>query len=291
MERPGCLLSVDLEAWFHARLAGVHPERFDTLASGLEEPVARLLALLDRTGTRATFFTLGAVARSHPKLVRRVAERHEVASHGESHRDLHDLGRHAFEVELRSSRARLQELSGQPVIGFRAPNWSMAGCETWALPTLLEQGFRYDSSLVPGRGVLFVRGAPGTLREPHRHPSCPALWEFPPTVMRLPALSLPAGGAFLRLLPARWIRSAMYREQRRGGTPHIHIHPWELQSPRRTGVRPLRSGLLFAGSRSLLNKLSGILERFRAVAIEDHWRRLASESSRGEPALGAVGSA
>jgi hypothetical protein len=92
-QRPRCLLSIDLESWFHARLArGQRCDR-ESRDPGLAESVDRLLDTLDRAGARATFFVLGSVARTHPELIRRIAVGHEVASHGETHRDLLERAR------------------------------------------------------------------------------------------------------------------------------------------------------------------------------------------------------
>ncbi len=277
--RSDCLLSVDLEAWYHARLAGVRPADYESRDSLLDGQVGTLLDLLDRMGARATFFTLGSVARRHPELVRRIADRHEVACHGETHADLRDLDREALRRELRSSRARLQDLSGQPVIGFRAPNWSMAGNETWAFPVLVEEGFRYDSSLVPGSGLLFIPGDRDMPHAPHPRPDHPGLWEFPPTVMRLPALSFPAGGAFLRLLPTIVIRRILERARGSGAVPHLHLHPWELERAAPRDLPLWRRVVLFGGAAASTTKLSRLLERCRGVAIEDVWRSLAASTA------------
>jgi polysaccharide deacetylase family protein (PEP-CTERM system associated) len=273
------LLSIDLEAWYHARLAGVRPADFDALDSRLDSQVGDLLELLDRLEARASCFALGAVARRHPELIRCIAQRHEVACHGETHTDLRLLEPKGLQQELRSSRARLQDLSGQPVIGFRAPNWSMAGCEEWALPVLLEEGFRYDSSLVPGRGLLFVPGDRGVPHEPHTRPGYPDLWEFPPTVLDLPALSFPAGGAFMRLLPVGIVHRILERARAHGIIPHLHLHPWELERSAPRDLSLLRRNLLFAGAASLAGKLTRLLEHCRAVAIEDVWRSLSASSA------------
>ncbi len=290
-QRPCCLLSIDLEAWFHARLAGPSRGSRSFRDPGLPDSVDRLLEMLDRAGARATFFVLGSVARTHPELIRRIAVRHEVASHGETHRELRELDRGDLEFELGSSRARLQDLSGQPVIGFRAPNWSMAGCEELVLPLLAAHGYAYDSSLVPGPGLLFLHGAGTAPSAPYRHPDCQEIWEFPPTAVRLPGLSFPLGGSFLRLLPGSLVRNLLERARRRGTVPSVHLHPWELPSALPSGVDPLRRLLLACGSRSIPCKLADIFRRYRVVAFEELWRRLAAQSPSTESRIPAVGQA
>ncbi len=270
--KPRCLVSVDLEEWSDARLAGVPREARDRLPRTLEGSVERLLALLEHRRARATFFVLGRVARRYPALVRMIAERHEIASHGDSHEDLPRLGPDGFARELEASVAILEDLAGRKVLGFRAPNWSMGSCMEWGLPVLEARGIAYDSSLLPGRGFLFLRGRPGSLHGPHK---LGALWEFPPTVVTGPGFSIPAaGGAFLRTLPSFAVARILRRAAASGEIPHIYLHPWEFDPPALPGVGRARRALLFAGARSLPVKLSRILAEHRAIAIEDLWREM-----------------
>lgn len=285
--RPPFLMSVDLEEWSDARLAGVAPGAGDRLPRVLEAATDALLAMLASASARATFFTLGRVARRYPALVRRVALAHEIATHGETHTDLRRLGPEGLRLEIHASRALLQDLTGQPVIGFRAPNWSLAPCLDWALPVLEAEGIRYDSSLLPGGGLLFLAGRPGLPPGPAPLAGSSRLWEFPPTILRLPGMSFPAaGGAFLRMLPASFTMSVLERTRGRGDWPHVHLHPWEMDGI--AGARSARgtlgfwrSTLLFAGARSTRAKLTRILERFQGEAIVDLFARLTAPEEAG----------
>ena len=250
--RPSCLVSIDLEEWRDARLAGLDPAARDRGPGALEAQVESLLGLLDAAGARATFFTVGRLARRYPRLLRHVARRHEVACHGDDHADLRLLDARRLALDLRRSRGSLQDISGQGVPGYRAPNFSLGACLDWALPVLRREGVGYDSSLLPGRGVLFLPGRPGLPPGPHPLAGGEGMWEFPPTTVRLPGISFPAaGGAFLRILPRRFVMQALHRAASGGGTPHVYLHPWELGV---SGAAP---------------RLLAILQRFQGVAIDD----------------------
>src|SRR6266487_3874506 len=139
-------LSVDVEEYFHAsifRLATrVNGQR--SFESRVEASVERLLTLLAASDTRATFFTLGAIAKTHPSLVRRIAvEGHEIACHGDRHEDVCRQTPREFRRDIRRARARLEDLVGASIVGYRAPNFSIQAAQSWAYEILLEQGFRY----------------------------------------------------------------------------------------------------------------------------------------------------
>ena len=142
-------LTIDLEDWhqlFHRRLTGEVIRPTPTVVSA----TLRLLDMLDETGTRATFFVVGNVAETYPGLVREVARRgHEIGSHTYSHELIFRLQPAAFKADVERSLARLQDLTGQPVLGFRAPEFSVGHLEHWCFEVLVELGFRYDSSVFP----------------------------------------------------------------------------------------------------------------------------------------------
>src|SRR5437868_6249510 len=115
--------------------------------SRVEKSVDLLLGLLARSGARGTFFTLGEIAATHPSVVRTIAAMgHEVACHGDRHESVHRLTPAEFRDDIRRAKHRLEDLAGTPVIGYRAPNFSIGPAQTWAYSILMEEGFRYDSS-------------------------------------------------------------------------------------------------------------------------------------------------
>ena len=141
--------SVDVEEWFHIRRTEdfLPADRWTGMQARLPIALGHILDLFRKTGNRATFFWLGWCAERYPDWVRRVADdRHEIACHGYGHRAIDRMTREEFRAEIRSTRALLQGLSGQPVAGFRAPSLSLGPTTAWMLEVLAEEGFAYDSS-------------------------------------------------------------------------------------------------------------------------------------------------
>lgn len=147
-------ISVDVEEYFQveglARL--VDRGEWDRLESRVDWETRQLLDLFARLGVRATFFTLGWVARRHPALVRQiVSEGHELASHGDGHRMITQMTRAEFREDVRAARAALEDAGGVPVLGYRAPTFSVVKDTLWALDELRDAGYRYDASIYPIR--------------------------------------------------------------------------------------------------------------------------------------------
>ena len=226
-------LSVDVEEYYHGLEfeAAVPPSERARLLSRVVPSVDRVLALLDSAGRRATFFVLGCVADAHPGMIRRIAARgHEIACHGYAHELVWQQTPGEFRADIRRARRVLEDLTGQPVIGYRAPNYSISPRNIWAFDILLEEGFRYDSSIYP---ILHDRyGVPGAPRFPYimRAANGHALWEFPVGTFRLFGINLPIGGGGLfRLFPYCYFRAAINAVNRREGRGVLfYFHPWEL---------------------------------------------------------------
>lgn len=234
------LFSVDVEDWFHNNFASAPPLDESSLERRVEVGVERLLDALAAVDSRSTFFVLGNVAEEHPALVKRIANAgHEIGSHALTHTLLYEQRPDDVARDLAKARALLQDLSGQPVIGFRAPSWSITSRNLWALDAVAEAGFRYDSSIFPAENYMYgIRGAPV---DPYRLRTNAgnSLIEIPPATMSLgPARFGVGGGFYLRVLPL-WVHTRALRSALARGAPFLaYSHPrefdpesWSLELP------------------------------------------------------------
>jgi polysaccharide deacetylase family protein (PEP-CTERM system associated) len=226
-------LSVDVEEYYHAEIFRRATEGRLDLAreSRVEESVGRLLAILAEHRAHATFFVVGEVAARHPGLVRAIAaEGHEVGCHSDRHENVSRLTAEEFRADTRRAKARIEDALGEPVIGYRAPNFSIGAAQAWAYRILLEEGFRYDSSTHP---ILHDRyGQPQAARFPHEvcRQGAQSLVEFPIGTARLFGVNLPiGGGGYFRLSPLSLTCRGIARVNRRERRPVMfYVHPWEL---------------------------------------------------------------
>jgi polysaccharide deacetylase family protein (PEP-CTERM system associated) len=174
-----------------------------------------------------------------------------------------------FRESVRCSKAVLEDLVGTSVVGFRAPSFSIVPGLEWALEILVEEGYRYDSSLFPvrrpGYGYPAARRDPAWLRTPAGR-----LLEVPPATLRLLGYNVPAaGGAYFRLLPYALVRTALVDAQRRQAPATFYIHPWEIDSaqPRVAGIPWYTVVRHYGGLRRTVRRLERLLGEFRFTAI------------------------
>jgi len=259
-------LTIDVEDWFQVQNFAGHIGRaaWDGCAWRVEANTQRILDRLAEAGVRATFFTLGWVAERYPALLRRiVASGHELASHGHWHELVRGLGPERFRADLRAAKEALEQAAGVPVIGYRAPTFSMAPATTpWAHQILAETGHRYSSSVFPGRHG----GGAMPPAEPFRpHPD--GVVELPMTVLRGPGgRMLPvSGGGWFRLTPYPVFRAALRRVNALGRRGVFYFHPWEVdpEQPRVTeGVSRLRRFKHYHGLAAMEPRLVALLGDF-----------------------------
>jgi len=232
-------LTIDVEDYFQVSAFAPYIARadWDRRECRVERNVDRILELLDEHDTEATFFTLGWIAERYPQLVRRiVSQGHEVASHGYGHERASDLSHAVFGADIQRAKGVLEDLSGNEVLGYRAPSFSIGPGNMWALDSLARAGYRYSSSIYPIRHDHY--GMPDAPRFAHQ--AADGLIEIPITTLRLFNRNLPSsGGGYFRLLPyalSRWMLRQVNAGDRESAV--FYFHPWEIDpgQPRIDGI-------------------------------------------------------
>jgi polysaccharide deacetylase family protein (PEP-CTERM system associated) len=239
----------------------------------------RLLRLLEERGTRATAFVLGSLAAEYPALVREIrAAGHEIAAHGHLHRPVYQLSPQEFRRDVVQAKDVLEGLTGEPVLGYRAPWFSITRRSTWAFEILAEAGFRYDASVLPVHPRFYrVPGWDGA-GYPARFPGpieCRAgrLLEIPATTLRIAGLTVPAaGGIYLGILPHLLFARAIRAANRLGQPGVLYLHPHDLDDgafpPGRPSERVL-GRILAAGRRHAESRIRRILGDFPFASVRE----------------------
>lgn len=265
-------MTVDVEEYFTVQnLAGVVPrEAWPRHPLRSDAQTRRLLDLFDAHDVKATFFVLGWVAERLPNLIREIAVRgHEVAAHSYWHRLVFEMTPQAFREDLRRVKQLLEDIVGAPVVGYRAPTYSVTRKSLWAHEILAEEGFTYSSSIFP---IIHDRyGIEDYARFPLQlDVAGQQLWEFPLTTLRVGPKNLPvAGGGYLRLFPVRAVAAALaYVNEREGQPAIVYLHPWEIDP----GIPRFSQGFLkdargYVGLNGMLDKLDFLLRTLRFSTV------------------------
>jgi len=264
-------LTIDVEEHFqvHNLEHAVGRDAWQAHQSRVEPNTRRILELLRQHGVKATFFILGWVAERHPQLVRDIAaEGHEIASHGYWHELIYRQTEEEFDADILRSLTALGCALGSsvrpsyPLVGYRAPAFSITNESLWALDVLRRHGMRYDSSIFPL--VAHDRyGISGARRFVHALAN--GLIEAPVSTVRLFGKNWPvAGGGYFRLFPFLVTRWAIRRINREGHPAVVYLHPWEVDpgQPRVGSIAPLARFRHYVNLRLTLPRLERLLGEF-----------------------------
>ena len=275
-------LTIDVEDYFNVSGFESHIrfEDWGKFEFRAEANTDRLLTILEENKVKATFFVLGWIAEKHPNLVKKIQrEGHEIASHSYAHRLVYNQTQKEFREDLKRSKGILEGIIGEPIIGYRAPSYSIIKNSLWAMDILMEEGFLYDSSIFPIRRDRY--GIPDGKRFPYLiyGKNEKTLMEFPLSTITILNAHIPiAGGGYLRLFPYRFIRWGLKRINEIEKQPIVvYLHPWEIDAD-----QPRLQGTVLSRFRHYINlhkmelRLRKLLKDFSFVPMKELYQGFGS---------------
>lgn len=261
------IFTVDLEDWFCSpELTLTDWKRYPFR---LERPTHLLLDMLDEKNAKGTFFVLGWIAERKPDLVKEIHRRgHEIASHGYAHRLVSQQSRLEFKEDVRHSKIILEQLTGSEVRGYRAPCFSMT---EWGLELLEEEGFDYDSSLMPNSFTDIPDRLSGYLNPGTSFRIRGRLIEYPLPVQRVGGLHIPwGGGGYYRLYPYEVFRYGVQAWLKHHDCFLFYIHPYDLDKDQPRIFRSSWSNSFkrYYGLGGTIRKIERMLADYDCTSIE-----------------------
>jgi len=255
--------TVDVEDWFNGRVDKT--DQWDSFENRLEIGLSPILNLLSQKKSQATFFILGYSAeRSKTQIQVIHQEGHEIASHGYWHRFVFNQTPLAFEQDFIKSKTVLENMTGQPIRGFRASAFSITRKSAWALDILEKNGIQYDASINPLYSGMLKNQGMGAI--PGR-----ALLEFPVSALRWGPFRLPfSGGFYLRVFPIKWVIKEIEKRNKRGEAVMVYIHPWEFDQAQPQKIySPVIQRIRDFNIASVESKIKTLLNHFSFTSIRD----------------------
>jgi len=226
------ILGIDFEDWFHPELIQKYISK-ENHQPKVVEGINKIIELLRKNETKATFFVVGELLELKPELLDIILENdHEIGFHTMKHTRI-DLPnrKEQFQDEIK----KFDKITNGKSKGFRAPSFSLNQTSSWLIDVLEENKYEYDSSIVPAKTSLY--GMPNAKKTPYKISSKNLegelnegkIIEFPLLVTKFLGKKIPAGGGFyLRTLPSRVIQNAIKSYENEGMPGVFYIHSWEL---------------------------------------------------------------
>lgn len=281
-------MTIDVEDYFHVSAFEKQspPATWGGRECRVENNTDLILNILDEYNVKVTFFILGWVAERYPQLTRKIADQgHEIASHGYLHQRVALQDRRTYRNDIRRGKNLLEDQIGKPVLGYRAPSYSITRETSWAFDELLEAGFQYDSSIFPMKHDFYgipdwprfegyaVKEGERWIDSENINEGQAAIIELPITTLRLGRKNLPiAGGGYFRLLPYAVTRWGLNRINQQEQQPFVfYLHPWEFdpQQPRMSGASSKSRFRHYLNLKQTEKRFRRLLSDFEFISIAD----------------------
>jgi polysaccharide deacetylase family protein (PEP-CTERM system associated) len=268
------ILGIDFEDWFHPELIQKYISK-ENNEPRVVEGINKIIELLRKNETKATFFVVGELLEFKPELLDIILENeHEIAFHTMKHARI-DLPnrKEQFQDEIK----QFDKLTGGRSKGFRAPSFSLNSNSSWLIDVLEENNYEYDSSVVPVKTSMY--GIPNAERKPYKISRNflegdsieGKIIEFPLLVTKFLGKKIPAGGGFyLRTLPLRVIENAIksYEKEKIPGV--FYIHSWELtpEFMPRINLSKKDNFITYHNINKAYNKMEDLLKKYEFTSFE-----------------------
>jgi len=251
----------------------VNVEEFDIFThQDIILDIFRTLDFLGSQKTHATFFVSGSLAERYPEVISSIKDNgHEVSTLGLNDKLVYELSPAEFRDELRRAIDIIQSITNEPVLGYRAPGYSIIRESIWAWDILLELGLRYDSSIFPVKHDRY--GIPSAPRFPFvaNMNQRGGLIEFPLSTVRIWQENIPiAGGGYLRYYPYWFIRNGIQQINAIGKPAIMYLRTWEMDPISfRKGNQFLGAFRRRANYAIMQQRINNLLADFDFISIRD----------------------
>ncbi len=265
------MMSVDLEDYY----CDLPFEQWQNYETRVIKNTQKILRLFKKFNVSATFFTLGFIAEKYPELIEEIVkDGHEISSHGYYHKDLRKISKENFKDDLLKSIRILEQISGEKVLGFRAPFFSINKNNFWVFE-IMKKYLKYDSSVFPVKTPLYgLPKAPTDIYKMNTNNPLEVnengnFLEIPLAAIKIPVIgNVPiAGGFHLRFLPISFLKFGINHINKKNNSAMCYIHPKDLdpEMPRISQY----AWHYYWGLNSATKKFESLLKNFEFSSVRD----------------------
>lgn len=271
------IFCVDLEEWFHSNFQDMIDNSPGKHKVRVLDNTYKLLDMFERNTVKATFFVLGYIAENHPALINEIQKKgHEIACHGYAHELVYKQTPKEFKYDVEKSKYLIERITNEPIIGYRAPSWSITKKSLWALEILQEIGMKYDSSIFPFENFLYGIGdAPRNSFNTNIYGENLSLLEIPPSTIQVLGQNIPfTGGFYLRALPYKLIEMGIKCVNKEGYPAVCYIHPREIDPQQPHLKLNFKENIIHNfGINGCEDKLEKLCKNNQFVSIKDYYKK------------------
>lgn len=270
------IFTIDLEDYYHCNFKDETFKENLHVTPTIEKNTEKILNIFDKYNVKATFFVLGKVAELYPNIVKKIHNKgHEISSHGYAHKLIYTQTKEEFRNDIKKSKMIIENIIGEPVIGYRAPSWSIREDNKYALEIIEEEGFKYSSSIFPTQNFLYgIKNAPIYTNNPEIGNNRLKLIEIPPSTVKIVGKRIGfSGGFYFRFFPLFIIKRYINKLNKLEQPAICYLHPWEIDSNTpKLNVPFIEQVIHQYGTKRCYRKLEKLLKSYKFTSIKDYYK-------------------
>lgn len=262
------ILTFDIEDWYNCDFISGDFD-WDKHEVRIYQGVERILEELEVRNQKGTFFCLGWIAEKHPEVIRSIHKQgHHIGCHSYQHELSFRFNKETFREDTLKAKCLIENIIGEEVNVFRAPGFSITKNNTWALQSLAEMGFKYDSSLFPaahdyGGMPSYGEGIPRRIDVGNGR----IIKEFPINIHSIFGKNIVfSGGGFFRLFPYylinHWGKHSDYM------MTYFHPRDFDLGQPIISSLPAVRRFKSYVGIKGAFMKFQRLLDDYEFYNVE-----------------------
>ena len=265
------ILTFDIEDWFH--IIQKYPDnildKWSNYEVRIHHGMDKIFKILDENNLKATFFILGYIARKHPEIVKKIHKLgHEVAAHSDMHKAAYRQSREEYKQDLTVCINSLENITGEKVLSYRAPGFSINKDNVWAFEVLNELGLKYDASIFPARrdnGGFddFAESTPSIIKY-----NGIQIKEFPMSINSVFGKKFAiTGGGYFRFFPYRFMQNIVQNEDYT--MTYFHPRDFDPKQPMLEGLSLKRKFKSYYNLARSYAKLKHLVSDFKFIDIRE----------------------
>ena len=263
------ILTFDVEDWFHVldNESTKNEKQWLKLENRIEQNMEKILGLLEKHEQKATFFTIGWVARKYPEILRKIDSLgHEIASHSDMHQLAYEFNKEEFRQDLERSVKSIEDVVGKKVRAYRAPGFSLKNQNRWVFEELLINGIEIDCSVFPAKRAHGGFEEFGYAEPAYIEMNGGLIKEFPINLYPIFGKNIIfSGGGYFRLIPYPLMKHFMKKSDY--VMTYLHPRDFDHTQPMIEGLSAFRKFKSYVGLKGSYNKLEKLISDFEFVDL------------------------